>query len=334
MHIQKPYLLFLGDVNNNDAAKMAIGITHWIPEDVVGKLSLRGCKVSLDIPELTLREAYERGAKTLVIGVVNSGGRIAENWTKPLASALKEGLDVASGMHNKLESLPLVQQTADQHGRKLWNVRHLDTKLPVGRGTKRTGKRLLTVGTDCSVGKMFTALAIHKELKNRGVNADFRATGQTGILIAGAGIPIDAVVADFISGAAELVSPNHDSDHWDIIEGQGSLFHPSFAGVTIGLIHGSQADALVMCHKPTRKFMRSLDDVGYTHPDLQTCMDLNLQTARLTNPKAKFVGMSINTSEMNEEEAHNYLQKLQQKYGIPAVDVLRNGISSIVDQLW
>ena len=120
----------------------------------------------------------------------------------------------------------------------------------VGTGKKRPGKRLLTVGTDCSIGKMYTALALEKEMRARGLKADFRATGQTGIFIAGDGVSIDAVVSDFVSGAVEWICPENDADHWDLVEGQGSLFHASYAGVTLGLIHGAQPDALVMCHEP------------------------------------------------------------------------------------
>ena len=127
-----------------------------------------------------------------------------------------------------------------------------------GKGTKRPGLRLLTVGTDCSVGKKYTALALEREMHARGLKADFRATGQTGILISGRGVAIDAVVADFISGAAEWLTPANEPDHWDVVEGQGSLFHPSFAGVTLGLLHGAQPDAFVVCHEPTRKTMRGV----------------------------------------------------------------------------
>ncbi len=331
--IQKPYLLFIGDVTEGESAKMADGIARWTPENVVGKLSLEGGKVNLDLPELSLKEAVELGAKTLVIGVVNSGGFIPEHWTKTFLQALEAGLDIASGMHKKLEDLPDVAETAQKYGRKLWNVRHPNYYPPIGTGEKRTGKRLLTVGTDCSVGKMFTALAINKALKNKGIKSDFRATGQTGILIEGSGVPIDAVIADFISGGAEMVAPENEPDHWDIIEGQGSLFHPSFAGVTIGLIHGSQPDALVLCHKPTRKWMRGVSEGSYQLPDLQVCMDLNLEVARRTNPNAKFVGLSINTSEMETTEAKNYLKDLEEKYGLPTVDPLQDGVEKIVNKL-
>ena len=133
---------------------------------------------------------------------------------------------------------------------------------------------LLTVGTDCSIGKMYTALALERSMRKRGLAADFRATGQTGILIANGGIPVDAVIADFISGAAELISPARNDGGWDLIEGQGSLFHASYAGVSLGLLHGSQPDALVMCHEPTRTHMRGLPDAPL--PDIKTCRTCHL----------------------------------------------------------
>ena len=267
----------------------------------------------------------------MVIGIVNSGGFLPEHWTTKIVEAMALGMDIASGLHIRLGSIPELAEAAEKHGRKLYDVRHPTEELPTGKGTPRGGKRLLAVGTDCSVGKMYTTLAIEKEMKKRGMNADFRATGQTGIFIAGEGISIDAVVADFISGAVEVLSPDNSDDHWDIIEGQGSLFHPSFAGVSIGLIHGAQADALVLCHEPTRTHMRGLPHQPL--PDIQECMDMNLETAKLTNPKAKFVGISINTSGLSAEEGDKMLAEYEQKCDLPTVDAYRTGVAKIVDNL-
>ena len=178
---------------------------------------------------------------------------------------------------------------------------------------------------------MYTALAIEKELCSRGINADFRATGQTGILITGRGVPVDAVVADFISGAVEWLSPDNDDDHWDVIEGQGSLFHASFSGVTTGLIHGAQPDALVLCHEPTRTHMRGLP--SFPIPDLKECMEATLRVANLTNPNAKFVGVAVNTSKLGEQEASDYLKQTEKDLGLVTVDPMRDGVARIVDQL-
>ncbi|HMA13584.1 MAG TPA: NAD-dependent epimerase/dehydratase family protein, partial [Kiloniellaceae bacterium] len=157
------------------------------------------------------------------------------------------------------------------------------------------------------------------------------ATGQTGILIAGAGVSIDAVVADFISGAVEYLAPANNDDHWDLIEGQGSLFHASYASVSLGLLHGAQADALVLCHEPTRAHMRGLPD--YRLPDLETCMAANLAAAQLTNPAARFVGIAVNTSQMEKGKAAGYLKSLEEEFDLPAVDPFAGGVAPIVERL-
>ncbi|MCY4012556.1 MAG: DUF1611 domain-containing protein, partial [Gammaproteobacteria bacterium] len=231
MQIRTPYLVFLGDVPDALAAKTGQGIVDWRRGAVAGQLRLPGCQADLGVPELTVEQAAARGAKTLVIGAVNPGGVLPEAWQCTIIDALDAGLDVASGLHTRLSQLPDVVRAAKRRGRRLFDVRHTDRQFHTGSGLKRPGKRLLTVGTDCSVGKKYAALAIAEELRRRGIDAEYRATGQTGILIAGSGIAIDAVVSDFAAGAAEALSPDNHPDHWDIVEGQGSLFHPSFGGV-------------------------------------------------------------------------------------------------------
>src|SRR5215475_3481258 len=240
-------------------------------------------------------------------------------------------MDLASGLHQKLTDHPKLVEAAKRLGRELHDVRHPTRDFEVGSGEKRSGKRLLAVGTDCSAGKMYTALALEKEMKKRGMKADFRATGQTGIFIAGSGVSIDAVVSDFVSGAVEWLSPANDADHWDLIEGQGSLFHASYAGVTLGLIHGAQPDALVVCHEPTRSHMRGLP--GYKLPDLKLCIDRNVEAAQLTNPDVRCVGLSINTAGLEEAAARDYLRGTEARLGLPCVDPVRTGVGAIVDNL-
>jgi len=330
MEIQKPYLLFLADAHDRLAAKVALGIRHWHPEYCVGQLRMAGCQVDCGLPDLDIAAARDHGAKTLVVGVANRGGVIADNWVALLRQALESGMDLAAGLHNRLSDVPELKQTADRLGRSLFDVRHTRAALPVANGRKRAGKRLLPVGTDCSCGKMYTALAIEKAMLARGIPATFRATGQTGILVSGAGISIDAVVADFIAGAVELLAPENAPNHWDVIEGQGSLFHPSFSGVTTGLIHGAQPDALVLCHEPTRTTMRGVD---YPLPALDECMALNLQMARLTNPLARFVGISINSAQLADAAALDYMAQLEHRFGLPVVDPFRQGVDRIIDGL-
>ena len=331
MAIRDPYLLFLGDAADQLAAKTAQGIAHWRPEKAVGQMRLAGCNADLGLRDMTLDEAAEAGAKTLVVGVANRGGVISQAWIAVLERALILGMDLAAGLHNRLADVPSLAAVAEQHGRRLFDVRHPSETFEVGNGRKRGGKRLLTVGTDCSVGKMYASLALEREMQAAGMKAEFRATGQTGILIAGSGVSVDAVVADFISGAVEWLSPANDPDHWDLIEGQGSLFHPSFAGVSMGLLHGAQPDALVMCHEPTRTHMRGVPE--YPIPGLKACVEANLEAAKLTNPAARFVGVAVNTSAMPEGEAAPLLDHIQRDLGLPAVDPFKDGCAPILERL-
>lgn len=331
IEIKKPYILFLGDAADHLAAKTARGIFDWRPDDCIGQLRLPDCQTRLELDDVTLEEAKARGAQTLVVGVANRGGVVSPTWTSILLEALDTGFDLAAGLHQKLADIPEIADRAHNLGRKIFDVRHPYGKLSVGTGKPRAGKRLLPVGTDCSCGKMYTALSLEQELHARGIKADFRATGQTGILIAGSGMSVDAVPADFISGVIEDMSPDNQIDHWDLIEGQGSLFHPSFAGVSMGLIHGAQPDALVLCHEPTRTHMRGLPD--YPIPDLKDCMEMNLKAAQLTNPATRFVGISVNTSAYNDTEAKQYLQTLEETFALPATDPFRYGVKAIVDAL-
>jgi len=329
--MQKPYLLFLGDAPDQLAAKTATGIADWRPEWCVGQFRLPGCGADTGQKDVTIDEAISLGAKTLVIGVVNSGGFLPDSWTDAICDALAKGLDVASGLHGRLEDFPTINAAAVEHGRQLHNIRMSEQDFTTGKGVKRAGKRILTVGTECSCGKKYTALAIERAMRARGLNADFRATGQTGVLIAERGVAIDAVIADFISGAAEWISPENDPDHWDVIEGQGSLFHASYAGVSLGLMHGAQPDLLVLCHEPTRTHMRGLPH--YPIPDLADCITLNLANARLTNPDVRMLGVSVNTSALSEAEAGEYLAEISAKLSLPCLDVIRTSADGFLDHL-
>lgn len=331
MAIEQPYLLFLGDAPDQLAAKTGRGIADWRPENCVGQLRFTDCRADVGLSDMSLDDAVAAGAKTLVVGVANRGGVFSESWMEVLEQALDQGLDLAAGLHGKLADVPQLTEAAARNGRRLFDVRHPSQTFAVGDGKKRPGKRLLTVGTDCSCGKMYTSLALDREMRARGMNADFRATGQSGILIVGDGVSVDAVVADFISGATEWLSPANDPDHWDVIEGQGSLFHASFAGVSMGLLHGAQPDALVMCHEPTRSHMRGLPDYGL--PDLQLCIDTNLTAARLTNPDVRCIGVAVNTSLMDADAARRYVGETEKELGLPVVDPVRHGVAPLVDQL-
>ena len=329
--IETPYLLFLGDAPDQLAAKVAQGIRDWRPDNAVGQFRMHGCKADLGLLDMTLTEARAAGAKTLVVGVANRGGVISKDWKKVLVTALEEGFDLASGLHNLLRDEEDLAAVARATGRALHDVRVPEVQYPIANGVPRSGKRCLAVGTDCSVGKMYTALAMDAEMKARGLKSSFRATGQTGILITGEGVPLDAVVADFMAGAVEWLTPDNDDDHWDMIEGQGSLFHVSYSGVTMALIHGGAPDALILSHEPTRQHMRGLP--GYGMPSLEALRDLALPIARIANPKAEVVGISINTAALSEDEALSYLEEVEKRMGLPTVDPFRQGAGRLCDAL-
>ncbi len=329
--IEKPYLLMTGDMADRDSAKTALGLSDWCRDDCIGQLRLTDDAVDLGLKDMMPAEAFAAGARTVVIGITPSGGRLPASWRPALLDALDAGLDIASGLHMRLSDDAEIAAHAKAKGRSLHDVRHAKRTFEVGSGLPRSGKRMLMVGTDCAVGKKYTALSIHRALTARGVNADFRATGQTGVLIAGRGVAIDAVVADFVSGAAEALSPANAADHWDIIEGQGSLFHPSFAAVTLGLIHGSQPDLMVLCHRAGRDRLSGLST--YPTPSFTKAIPLYENVAQLTNPKARVVGISISTFDLDEAGAQAVLAKASEETGLPAFDPMRMGLDAFIETL-
>lgn len=329
--IETPYLLFLGDAPDMLAAKVAIGIRDWRPDNALGQIRLPGCGADLGLNDLTLAEAKAAGAKTLVIGVANRGGMISPAWKEVLIQALEMGFDLASGLHNLLRDEGDLVAAAQTFGGTLHDVRVPTVGYPIANGVNRTGKRCLAVGTDCSVGKMYTALAMDAVMQERGMKSTFRATGQTGILITGHGVPLDAVIADFMAGSIEYLTPDNEEDHWDMIEGQGSLFHISYSGVTMALVHGGQPDALILCHEPTREHMRGLP--GFSLPSLEELRDTALPLARKSNPACQVVGISVNTQHLNEEDAVAYMAQVEDRMGLPTVDPYRHGAGRLVDAL-
>ena len=323
LHLPQPYLLFLGDTTQAAYAKTAFGLRDWARHLCVGELALPQASVTAGLPPLSPREAYAKGARALVIGVANPGGVISDGWIETLVAALDAGLDIVSGMHVSLSTVPALEAAAARCGRRLIDVRKPPANIPTGTGRKRSGRRLLTVGTDCALGKKYTALALARAFSARGVSADFRATGQTGIMIAGGGIPMDAVVADFEAGAAEMLSPDAPPEHWDVIEGQGSLFHPAYAGVSLGLLHGSQPDVIVVCHEPGRLQMVGLE--SYRLPSLQETIELNLQLGRRTNPSIRCGGISLNTSGLGADDRRRVLADTTRSLGLAAADPMQPG---------
>lgn len=331
VQLEPPYLILIGNVSDPTYAKTGMGIVHWQPGLVAGQLRFAGCEVDLGVPDMTIPEAVEAGARSLVIGVAPIGGVVPDDWWVSIEEAARAGLDIVCGLHFSLADFPAVVSAAEASGARLIDVRKPPGNLPVGTGLKRPGKRVLMVGTDCAIGKKYTALALDQAMRGAGMRSTFRATGQTGIMLAGEGIPIDAVVADFVSGAAELISPDNDDDHWDVIEGQGSLFHPGYSGVALGLLHGSQPDAFVLCHDATRTRVSGWEH--YTLPSVRDAIDQHVLLGRRTNPNICCAGISVNTSKLGKDNRMAYLAKLSEDTGLPCVDPVIDGCAAIVEHI-
>ncbi|MEZ5758922.1 MAG: DUF1611 domain-containing protein [Emcibacteraceae bacterium] len=331
IEIKAPYLIFLGEETRKTYAKTGSGIVDWRPELCKGQLNLIENGLDLGLPRLSVEEAAAAGIKSLVIGTASVGGGIPDQWLETFENALLAGLDIVGGVHKKLNDVPRLVEAAKKSGSKLIDVRVPPANIPVGKGRKRTGKRVLMVGTDCAVGKKYTALAMERDMREKGINADFRASGQTGIMIAGRGIPIDAVVCDFLAGAAELLSPDNDADHWDVIEGQGGIFHPGYSPVSMGLLIGSQPDAFVVCHEAGRTAIEEWDN--FPLPTIEQVIERTISLGSLTNPNIKCVGVSINTSGLSESERQDYLNDLSSRLGLPCVDPLIMGTGAIIDHM-
>lgn len=331
IELKPPYLIFLGDVTEMVYAKTGAGLVQWRPELCAGQLRLIDEAIDLGLPPMTVAQAQRQGVRSLVLGTASVGGGIASSWEDTLLEAAEAGLDIVAGLHVPLMSNARLAAAAHHSGARLIDVRLPPSFLPVGTGKKRSGMRVLTVGTDCAVGKKYTALALERDMHSCGMSATFRASGQTGIMIAGQGIPIDAVVADFISGAAELLSPDNDSDHWDVIEGQGSLTHPGFAAVTTGLLLGSQPDAFIVCHEAGRSRISGWTD--YALPSIVEIIERTIAVGSITNPDVFCAGISVNTSGLKPEERRGYLDALEQELGLPCVDPIVNGTTAIISRL-
>lgn len=330
IEIKPPYLIFVADETDTSYAKTGAGLIEWRPDLCLGQIGFNGGGIP-GAPHMTIAEAKEAGVKTLVIGTAAIGGGLPDSWLEILEEGLAAGFDIVAGVHQLLNNNERLVAAAEKSGSRLIDVRVPPKDLPVGTGLKRSGKRILMVGTDCAIGKKYSALAIERDMKKAGLNADFRASGQTGIMIAGQGIPIDCVVADFISGAAEQLSPDNTDDHWDVIEGQGGIYHPGYSGVTMGLLVGSQPDAFVVCHDAVRTQISGWDD--FPLPSIQDVIDRVTDIGKQVNPAIRCVGICVNTSMLEGEAREKYLANLSAEYDLPCVDPLIDGTMPIIDRV-
>jgi uncharacterized NAD-dependent epimerase/dehydratase family protein len=326
-----PYLVYLGDIEAEDCCKTGFGLAEWARTSCLGQMRSSDKTVSVGLPDLDIEQAIAAGAKSLVIGIAGVGGLLSPSWHEDLHRAVVAGLTLVSGAHQQLRDVPGLREAAEIAGVELVEIRQPNISFSVASGLKRRGKRLLTVGTDCALGKKYTALTIARAMQARGLDADFRATGQTGIMIAGGGVPIDSIVCDFVAGAAEALSPAASDQHWDVIEGQGSLLHPGYAAVTLGLLHGSQPDELVLCHDPRRS--HNLDSPQIEIPALKEVIDLYLAQGRLTNPHIRCRAISLNTRGMNQGARDAALQQAREATGLIVFDPLTSGVGELLEQL-
>jgi uncharacterized NAD-dependent epimerase/dehydratase family protein len=319
-------------------AKTAVGVLRYCPDEVVAVLdstragqdlvALVGAGAGVPIVA-TLEEALSRRADTFVIGIAPPGGRLPESWRNLLRQAIAAGLNILSGLHQYLGDDPEFAGLAARRGVKITDVRKPPRDYPVGTEKAKTtrAKRVLTVGTDCNLGKKLTALEITAELRRAGVDAQFLATGQTGIMISGKGVPLDNIISDFVSGAAEsLVLENADHEVL-LIEGQGGLLNASYGGVTLGLMQGTLPDAMIMVHAPPRTTIRHLTT---PIPPLPEVIDLHERMMSYLHP-SKVIGVALNTFGMDEPAARRAVEETAALTGLPATDCVRFGSAALAD---
>lgn len=337
LHDLAPFLILTDDGQAPDSAKTADALVRLRPELCSAFLDTGRQGPDRTLDTLDAETGKARGARSVVIGLAPAGDQgLPAAYEKALRDAAAQGLHVISGLHRPLVAIPGLASAAAAGGARLIDLRHDHGLLQVGDGAARRGQRILTVGTDCAVGKMLTAWRLTEALDAAGKDATFRATGQTGILLSGAGVPLDALPGDFLSGAIEQLAPAAADTHWDVIEGQGSVFHPSFAGISLALLHGAQAQHLVLCHAIDRKTQRHAPD--YAPPELDACMALHLELARRTQPAVRFAGISLNTRSLGQgaeadAEAEALCAATESKLGLPVVDPIRHGVSRLVQAL-
>jgi uncharacterized NAD-dependent epimerase/dehydratase family protein len=324
-------------------SKTANSVIRYLPERTVGVLDRRQAGRTVQdvlgfggtIPVVgTMREGLALGPTAVLIGIAPSGGRMPAEWRSWLAEALDHGCDLWSGLHTFLADDPLLAEKARAAGRRIFDLRRPPADLPIASGLAKTVEPLvvLAVGTDCNVGKMTAQLQLTRGLNARGVRTRFVATGQTGIMIEGWGIAVDAVVADFIAGAAErlVLEGSKDADVV-LVEGQGSINHPGYSGVTLGLLHGSCPDALLLCHQPSREYIGDYREAAWLRiPPLSTYIRLYEAIGSAVHP-TRVIGISLNTYDLSEAEARRACETAARETGLPATDPVRFGAAPLVD---
>jgi uncharacterized NAD-dependent epimerase/dehydratase family protein len=324
-------------------SKTANSVIRYLPDRTVGVVDRQQAgKTVQDVLGFggampivgSMREGLALGPTAVLIGIAPQGGRMPAEWRAWLAEALDHGCDLWSGLHTFLGDDPVLAEKARAHGRKILDLRRPPPDLPIASGLAKTVDPLvvLTVGTDCNVGKMTAQLQLTQRLNERGVRTRFVATGQTGIMIEGWGIAVDAVVADFIAGAAErLVLEGAKDADVVLVEGQGSINHPGYSGVTLGLLHGSCPDAMILCHQTTREYIGDYRQAAWLRiPPLGEYVRLYETIGSAVHP-TKVIGISLNTYDMTDAEARRACEAAARETGLPATDPVRFDSAPLVD---
>jgi uncharacterized NAD-dependent epimerase/dehydratase family protein len=322
------------------AAKTAVGLLRYCPEEVVAVLDRQ--HAGRDLAQLvgagtgvpivaSIKAALPYRPNQFVIGVALPGEQFPPAWRAMILDALDHGLDIVNGLHMRLQDDAEIASRAAQHSRRLWDVRHTPAVHRVGTGqaVHTRAQRILTVGSDCNVGKKITALELQRGLRQRGLSAEFLATGQTGVMIAGSGIIADRVISDFLAGAVEAAVLERGDADFLLIEGQGGLLHPGFSAVTLGLMHGALPDAMILCHVPTRTQMRHTD---VAIPPLEDLIRLHEQLLAPLHP-CKIVGIALNGFGVSDQQLDQTIKQCEQQTGLPTTDCIRRSIDTLLDAL-
>lgn len=337
----KKYLILTEGFTDPNTAKTAKNLIHYNPECVVALLdstqignstsTLLG--VAEDIP-IVGKIDDAPGANTLLIGIAPAGGKIPGSWHNIILEAVKRGMNVISGLHEFISDNLEIMSVAKSYNALIWDIRK-NTHQDVVHRKAVNGRclRIQTVGNDCNVGKMVVSIELNNELKKRGIDSKFVATGQTGILLDGGGIPIDAVIGDYINGAGEKLVLDNQHHEVIVIEGQGSLVHPRYSSVTLGLLHGAQPHGLIMCYEMGREYIRGMD--GFAIPDLKYIIDLYENFGSIMNP-CKVIGVAVNSRKYGTQETNYEIDKLQERLHLPVCDVIKHGsgvLANAVEEL-
>jgi uncharacterized NAD-dependent epimerase/dehydratase family protein len=324
-------------------SKTANAIVRYQPDRVVAVMDRRLAGRTVQdvlgfggaIPVVaSVREGFARGANSVLIGIAPVGGRLPDEWRAWLAEALEAGCDLVSGLHTFLADDPVLAAKAKARGRRILDLRRPPADLPIaaGRVKELDAYVVLTVGTDCNVGKMTAQLQIVGELNRRGVRTRFVATGQTGIMLEGWGIAVDAVIADFIAGAAERITLEGAVEaDVVLVEGQGSINHPGYSGVTLGLLHGSCPDGLLLCHQASREYIGDYREEAWLRiPPLAEYVRIYEAIGSMVHP-TRVLGICLNTFDLSEADARRACEAAARETGLPATDPVRFDPSPLVD---